>query len=491
MARRLVSVDETTLLLPPDVEAALKADLAAEFETSVTTAVNAADTAESAASAAAAAAATATAPTDAMIAGRIEDEESLTRAALNDVVDNEMTGVGSVAATPDTLARRNASGQLPVATPTSGSHAVNVTYLDSVLDEFQPESMIADELAAVNTSALVIVAAGDSTANGGHVSEASLRWVNRLAARIQAAHPKYSGSDPAVKTLAEAVSSPPSGAGVHMVNAGVGSTYASNYLTSTTGPQVAALNPDLVIHMVGVNDFYYDVAVSTYKTNLINRIAQLDTDASTPPKHLLVHVHRAFSAGITDGTAHEWQEYGAAMAEIAAAQSNVEYLDLDVWFRMTGVLGTSDPAGMIVADQVHMSIPGHAMTADAIGDFLKIQRFPAPQDTGWVDIVSFGTGWGVTGGYTPQVRRVGNLVQMRGALARSGTTGAVNSMAVVPDGFWPSNNTFLPTVVSNGGTVLQPFIGTTGLIQVASGYVAGASLASGAVVPLVGSWYVN
>ena len=72
MARKLVSVDETTLLLPVPVSEALKADLATEFNGARDTAVTAASQAAGSAATAVAAAESATAPTDTMVSALID-----------------------------------------------------------------------------------------------------------------------------------------------------------------------------------------------------------------------------------------------------------------------------------------------------------------------------------------------------------------------------------------------------------------------------------
>lgn len=50
----------------------------------------------------------------------------------------------------------------------------------------------------------------------------------------------------------------------------------------------------------------------------------------------------------------------------------------------------------------------------------------------WVNVATFGAGWAATAGYTPQVRRQGSRVDLRGALTIS--TGSFSSMLTVPAG---------------------------------------------------------
>lgn len=61
------------------------------------------------------------------------------------------------------------------------------------------------------------------------------------------------------------------------------------------------------------------------------------------------------------------------------------------------------------------------------------------QDTGWVDC-SLGNGMSVAGGRTPQVRRIGNIVYMRGRVTTSTQWTQHDSIVRIPDGFRPSQD---------------------------------------------------
>lgn len=154
-------------------------------------------------------------------------------------------------------------------------------------------------------------------------------------------------------------------------------------------------------------------------------------------------------------------------------------------------------------DSAPLDLTPDAMTAGlALDDRVLVLRHgtkaivwgqggPPIDDTGWVDL-TLRTGWLTTASYAPQIRRIGNRVILKGALTRSGTTGAINSMFTVPEGFRPGASIFVGAVVTNGGAVLQVTISpTTGLGFVGATYVAGSAIASGAVVPLNGDWLID
>lgn len=116
--------------------------------------------------------------------------------------------------------------------------------------------------------------------------------------------------------------------------------------------------------------------------------------------------------------------------------------------------------------------------------------------TGWVqtgesaavDISTFGAGFAALSGFTPRVRRAGNRVQIFGALQRSGTSGTGANLLTVPAGYAPVDATNLSAVITSGGQAVQLQITSAGVLAVTYGT---ASLGSGVIIPLAGTWYVN
>lgn len=119
-----------------------------------------------------------------------------------------------------------------------------------------------------------------------------------------------------------------------------------------------------------------------------------------------------------------------------------------------------------------------------------IAAIAVPADSGWVTVTTFGTGWIALSGYTPRFRKVGDRVDIEGALSRVGTTGLLTNLLTVPVGYRPLTNTFIGASISAQGRALQLRAITTGVLDVPSGYTIG-SIATGEIIPLAGSWYVN
>ncbi len=223
---------------------------------------------------------------------------------------------------------------------------------------------------------VVVVMAGSSTTAGTAASSIKHRYVNRISDYLHAAFPLVGGAaQPATVLLAASVAAPPSTPGIHVVNAGVGGTIANTYLTATTRPQVAALKPSLITHMVGSNDFRNQRPVADYKADVLAQIAGIDAAMTTPHVHLLIHSYEAY-----DGTTERpirFAEYGKALREISEARPNeIAFIDVSAEFVGIGIPST-DPFGFMDADKIHMNNYGHAFMADTLRKRLGLLWVPA------------------------------------------------------------------------------------------------------------------
>lgn len=145
-----------------------------------------------------------------------------------------------------------------------------------------------------------------------------------------------------------------------------------------------------------------------------------------------------------------------------------------------------------------MGAPGadfFAPLTDSIEDaFVAVDAAIAAIDTqtdgGWVPITTFQTGYAATAGHIPRVRRVGDRVDLFGAVTRSGSSGTTNFLTI-PPGFRLAGTylgtTFVGSSVQSNGIALNLTLnGADHILGMAYG-----SLGAGVVVPLIASWYVN
>lgn len=206
-------------------------------------------------------------------------------------------------------------------------------------------------LAKVDTDPCVIVATGSST-TGGHNTAPAKRWLNLLSATATAQP---------VRTLAEAVAAPkPLAAGIHVVNAGINGADTGNYLTTATIAQIAALNPRMVTHMIGSNDWKNGSSPAAAKANIQAKINALKAAMNGPCVHLLIHPYERYDYVNVPAT---WSDYRNMLREIAAADpTRVAFLDISAPFYNVGIPST-DPLGLMQGDRIHMNDAGHRLMA--------------------------------------------------------------------------------------------------------------------------------
>lgn len=218
----------------------------------------------------------------------------------------------------------------------------------------------------------------------------------------------------------------PTGDQLVFVNAGVNGTNAGTYITDTTRPQINALNPSAIFHMVGSNDWKLGRTPAWYRTNLTSQIAGLSS--SRPLLHVLVHQHER-----ADTDTGSWDDYGQVLREIAADRSDTIVVDVADAMRAAGVgRGLGNAYGLLGADDIHLTDLGGEVLGDLIADRLGLASGGASStDTGWIDISNrlisgFSAG-------TIQARRDGDWVMIRGisvtgSFAASSTTDFISGL---------------------------------------------------------------
>lgn len=230
-------------------------------------------------------------------------------------------------------------------------------------------------LARRNTRPCVVVGVGSSTTAGRKATEPQYQYFNRLAARVQAAYPLASGTEHPVMDLPTAVSSVPLGQGVVFANGGQGGTTSANYLPDSRIAQIGAVDPRMVIHMIGSNDSYYGTSLTAYKANLQNRLNALRQVIPWPCTHVYVHSYERFDYDNFTPVS-TWEEYGQALAEFVAANpTDTAFIDLNPDYEAIGI-PSADPFDLIDGDRVHQRNEGHALMADLIATYLSIPTGP-------------------------------------------------------------------------------------------------------------------
>jgi lysophospholipase L1-like esterase len=302
-------------------------------------------------------------------------------------------------------------------------------------------------LTASTTTAIKIAMLGSSTTVGNNASDAAHRYVNLLADAFRTEY----GSGGATAALDGSAS--PTTAGVHVRNGGVGSTTAANYVNGTRHGYITTLQPQIVTHMIGSNDYGTNVNPATYKTNVQTVIDDIDAEVTGPVLHILINAYQR-----TDVTgSYAFALYGEKLAEIAAANDNVTYVDLNPSYIARGWPG-ADPDNLIDTDNLHQTDAGHAFMARLLFDALvggPETGGGGPPTTG--SIVSWV--WTQTAGPTVALVGTGSDRQYITPGTRTGTSMTFQLTATGAAG-GVSTDTVTHTVLSHGG----PFMYVSGAL---------------------------
>lgn len=99
-------------------------------------------------------------------------------------------------------------------------------------------------------------------------------------------------------------------------------------------------------------------------------------------------------------------------------------------------------------------------------------------DTGWLALPLAGSSWTAVSGYTPEYRRIGNTVYLRGMVTFAAGQ-YTDTIATMPVGYRPATNTWLPPAMTaaSGKVIVQMLVQPTGTIAIPAGYFSTAPAA--------------
>ena len=164
--------------------------------------------------------------------------------------------------------------------------------------------------------------------------------------------------------------------GVQVWQGGKPGANAGSFGRSPSLPaRLASLGVDLVVLMIGSNDYEQGRSISTYTSDVRSFVANAK---AASPGVLVLLVHSYQRMDVTTPR-YPWSAYGAALAGIADADpDNVAFLDLSDDFAARGVPGT-DPEGLIGADDVHCTDAGYRVLTDLVYAPMSPTVTPAPE----------------------------------------------------------------------------------------------------------------
>lgn len=221
------------------------------------------------------------------------------------------------------------------------------------------------------TKSTVVMFVGSSTTQGeiGVVREHQ-NYVNILSARLLT-HANDAMSTAKVTAVTSGSPTRPTTNGIWFYNCGLGGTISSNYIGADRQALISALQPNIMIHMIGANDYRnQNVPYATYRNNIQAVINDART-RSPGVKHVLVHSYVPLD--VTGNPTYNWAGYEAELYALEAANSDVITVSVRKEFEARGVvLNGSDPDDLIGTDNIHALPKGYKFLAETIATKLKL-----------------------------------------------------------------------------------------------------------------------
>ena len=271
------------------------------------------------------------------------------------------------------------SAQIPASIARTAD-VLNAAEVRALIDAAMPENAVAEKVvnrdlpifgarvakAHVTSSAVAAVVVGSSTA------AANPGFVARLAALTQAAYLPPSGAPTTPQWSTSADFTQIAAAGIHFYSAAQGGTTSGNYLPNSEIDKIASLRPAVMLHLVGANDYYLNVAPPTFKANMLARLAYADSAFSAPCQHVLVQTYPRWGGANDPAYTYPWDDYRDALAEVADERRQTTVLvDLSPAYAANDVseANHSDPLDLISGDDTHQTAAGYRFMADQLSTY--------------------------------------------------------------------------------------------------------------------------
>ena len=216
---------------------------------------------------------------------------------------------------------------------------------------------------------LRIVVAGSSTADAAVATHREQGWAFRLGYRLGAQVHELDSTE----TFGQR--------GTHWYHAAQGGTTSANYLPAARMARLLRTNPNIVIHMVGSNDWASNVDPAVYGRNLRATLQRIEA-ANPNVVQLLIHQQPRNDQAVANAR-FRWSDYRRVMAEVAREKPSTRtFFDLEQ--ALTGFdIGTeSNRWDLVAGDNIHLKDGGHLMVADIIGELMGI-----PTETGTLPVL--------------------------------------------------------------------------------------------------------
>lgn len=281
---------------------------------------------------------------------------------LNDRVDITDARVDTAETDIDSLEVTVNTGRLSDNTINGRFDEVNANSVVNRLGGFRGDTRfqaLHDAISIPTTIDYRVCVLGSSSANGAYTTEPEKAVFARLAYRCGVT--TYPDMD--------LVAAPVGGVGLRWWNGCEGNTTSATYFNATRRTALNYVQPDLVIHMIGENDYYYGTSISEYITNMESACAYIE--ANSPGSiNVLVHSH---GRNDVPSPVASWNAYRDALQAVANNNPSRRYfIDTMEYFYPLGTMNSSLSGMGMLFDTVHPNDAGHRYLAKIIGAHLGI-----------------------------------------------------------------------------------------------------------------------
>lgn len=221
-------------------------------------------------------------------------------------------------------------------------------------------------LATRGSVPFTLVTAGDSLTDMDAANIEGIGWVPRLARKIRTDNGEPVSFYDIGGEMAGWDASPTATPGIHVVNLGTSGRTSYNYIGNSTSRNyinLVAACPDLVAHMIGVNNYSFtswtpvDVA-----GDIASRIDAIDASLIAAGADIPVHIVMVEPRRTTPVEGKDpawWDQYGVELRRIVAARPlKAVLIDVD------GAFG--DTEGLRGGDGIHLTADGYELVASTV-----------------------------------------------------------------------------------------------------------------------------
>lgn len=164
--------------------------------------------------------------------------------------------------------------------------------------------------------------------------------------------------------------------GMFFFNGGIGGRDSGNYFQANEAQTAFnTLLPDLVIHMVGSNDYYNNRTPDQYVASLQATIDYCRAQTGGRTRHVFIHTFERLDVDPSTKT-YRWAEYGKALRQVCNGNLDAQFVDCaSMWAALGIQYGAAYPNQYISSDGVHCNDAGYKKMAELAATGMVLTNF--------------------------------------------------------------------------------------------------------------------